>query len=82
MVQRFVAHDGDRIHDVVWISENQFASFSRDQHDGIIHICQIGRETPVTTLLHGVGFRRFHVLQILHFDYCRIRSILYGGTAN
>ncbi|KAK4004917.1 hypothetical protein OUZ56_006646 [Daphnia magna] len=53
LVQRFVAHDGDRIHDVVWISEIQFASFSRDQNDGIVHICQIGRETPIMTFVHG-----------------------------
>lgn len=55
LVQRFVVHDGDRVHDVVWISENQFASFSRDQTDGIIHICQIGKETPVMTFVHGVS---------------------------
>lgn len=55
LVQRFAAHDGDRIHDVVWISEIQFASFSRDQNDGIVHICQIGRETPIMTFVHGVS---------------------------
>lgn len=71
LVQRFVAHDGDRIHDVVWISEIQFASFSRDQNDGIVHICQIGRETPIMTFVHGVSLTspRLCLLLQLKFDH-------------
>lgn len=54
LVQRLVLDDGDPIHHVVWLSEKQFASFSKDQNDGIIHICQIGKETPTMTFVHGV----------------------------
>ncbi|XP_046461563.1 F-box-like/WD repeat-containing protein TBL1XR1 [Daphnia pulex] len=51
LVQRFT--DADRIDDVVWISATQLAFYSRDQTDGIIRICQIGRENPIMALVHG-----------------------------
>lgn len=55
LVQRFLVHGGDRVHGIVWVSEKQFASFSKDHNDGIVHICQIGRETPIMTFVHGVS---------------------------
>ncbi len=53
LVQRFT--DADRIDDVVWISATRLAFYSRDQTDGIIRICQIGRENPIMALVHGVS---------------------------
>jgi hypothetical protein len=55
LVQRFVDPDGHRIDDVVWISGTQFALYSKDQNDGIIRICQIGREHPIMSFVHGVS---------------------------
>lgn len=66
LVQRFT--DADRIDDVVWISATQLAFYSRDQTDGIIRICQIGREDPIMALVHGVSNPFDDTLRLLVLD--------------